>query len=82
LGLSHCPTAHFAVHGVDEAKARLLKSLSGEACPERDIVAVNAGAALYVTGVADGLGSGLQIAMDVINSGAALAKVEQLAKFG
>ncbi|MBI5329246.1 MAG: anthranilate phosphoribosyltransferase [Betaproteobacteria bacterium] len=80
FGLDRCETSHFRVDK-ESAKARLLLSLSGAPNHERDIVALNAGAALYVSGVADGLGAGVQLALDAIGSGAARAKLEQLAAF-
>ncbi len=49
-----------------------------EAGPRRDIVAVNAGAALYVAGAAPSLYEGTQIAQRVLQSGAALAKLNEL----
>ncbi len=45
-----------------------------------DIVALNAGAALYVAGVVDALPAGVALARDVIDSGEALARLEALAQ--
>ena len=49
--------------------------------PERDIVALNAGAAIYVAGIADDLAEGVAIAEDVIGSGLARVKLTELAAF-
>ena len=46
-----------------------------------DMVALNAGAALYVAGKADSLKAGVALAQQVIASGAALEKMQQLAQF-
>jgi anthranilate phosphoribosyltransferase len=46
----------------------------------RDIVAFNAGAAIYVAGLADSIAAGVARALEVIASGAARAKLEQLAR--
>jgi len=60
--------------------ARLVREvLSGAATPRRDIVLVNAAAALWVAGAAD-LGAGLAQARASIDSGAALAKLSALAE--
>ncbi|MEO9655847.1 anthranilate phosphoribosyltransferase [Marinomonas sp.] len=53
----------------------------GEVNPARDIVALNAGAAIYVCGVADSLAEGVIIAEDVIGSGMAKIKMSELASF-
>jgi anthranilate phosphoribosyltransferase len=49
--------------------------LAGERGPARDIVALNAAAALTVAGLADDLSDGLQHAADSIDSGKASAKL-------
>jgi len=46
--------------------------------PARDIVALNAGAAIYVAGIADDLVEGVAIAEDVIGSGLAGIKLTEL----
>ena len=47
--------------------------------PARDIVALNAGAAIYVAGLAPSLEAGVKKAVEVIASGAARAKLDALA---
>ena len=79
FGLGRCASDFFAVTGVEDSKARLEKALAGPACPERDIVALNAGAALYVSGIATSLGEGITRAAEAIQSGAARAKLQGLA---
>lgn len=66
---------------VEESKALLLAALEGRAPAARDIVAFNAGASLYVSGVADSLASGVERALEVIASGAARAKLDDLVRF-
>jgi len=44
----------------------------------RDIVLLNAGAALYAANVVDSMAAGITRAREVIDSGAAKAKLEQL----
>ncbi|MBL7156703.1 MAG: anthranilate phosphoribosyltransferase [Candidatus Omnitrophica bacterium] len=45
---------------------------------KRDIVTLNAGAAIYITGIADTLRDGIKKAKESIDSGAALEKLEKL----
>jgi anthranilate phosphoribosyltransferase len=52
--------------------------LDGETGPHRDIVCLNAGAALVVAGRADDLGDGVEQARASIDSGAAAAVLERL----
>lgn len=82
FGLASCASAFFAVEGVEDSKARLAKALAGPACPERDIVALNAGAALYVSGVVTSLAEGVARATESIASGGARDKLAALAAFG
>ena len=55
--------------------------LSGRPGPQRDIVLVNAAAALVAAGKAPGIQEGMELAKHSIDSGAAAAKVKQLAAF-
>ena len=82
LGLSTAAPSEVAA-GSDarENAALLLAVLDGERGPRRDIVLANAAAALLVAGVADTLPDGVARAADLIDSGAARAKVEALRAF-
>ncbi|MDP2998159.1 MAG: anthranilate phosphoribosyltransferase [Bryobacterales bacterium] len=55
--------------------------LNGERGPRRDIVLVNAAAALVVAGKARDFGEGMALAAASIDSGAARAKLDQLIRF-
>ena len=46
--------------------------------PAKDIVCLNAGAAIYVAGLVDGLAAGVSRAAEVISSGQAAKKLKQL----
>ncbi|UTA48593.1 anthranilate phosphoribosyltransferase [Simiduia sp. 21SJ11W-1] len=46
-----------------------------------DIIALNAGAAIYVSGVADSIAQGVAMAQDAIGSGLAREKIQELAAF-
>jgi len=54
--------------------------LDGERGPRRDIVLVNAGAALWVAGAVPGLAEGLVMARESIDSGAASARLASLVR--
>ena len=69
-----------SLKGGDAAKnARIVKAvLSGEAGPPRDVVLLNAGAALFVAGAADTVKAGIAKAADAIDSGAAMDVLNKL----
>ena len=69
------------VRSPEEAKARLLAVLDNTQGAAHDIVALNAGAAIYVGGLAKTLEAGVKMATRVIASGEAKAKLEQLIAF-
>jgi len=52
--------------------------LEGKSGAAQDIVVLNAGAALYVSGAADSVRDGVALARQAINSGRALGKLEEL----
>ncbi|MDV7401179.1 hypothetical protein RZS08_57715, partial [Arthrospira platensis SPKY1] len=57
--------------------AMLLGVLDNQPGPARDIVALNAGVALYAANVADSMAAGIRLADEALSSGAAKAKLEQ-----
>ncbi len=65
----------------EENAERLLALLGGEVGPLADIVALNAGAALYVAGQAPSIAEGVVQARAVLASGAAHAKLQALKSF-
>jgi anthranilate phosphoribosyltransferase len=65
------------VANVEESKAMLLGALDNRLGAPRDIVALNAGASIYVCGQAATLADGVEKAFEMIVSGAARAKVEE-----
>jgi anthranilate phosphoribosyltransferase len=76
VGLKNSETSALRVSGVEQSKAMVLSALADEPGPARDIVALNAGAAIYVAGLAPTLASGVQKALTVIASGAARRKLD------
>lgn len=64
------------------ASAMMIQALlKGETGPAADIVALNAGAAIYVAGKSDSLQQGVEMAVEQLKSGAAANKLEQLVAF-
>jgi anthranilate phosphoribosyltransferase len=69
------------VANVDESKAVLLATLDNQSGPARDIVALNAGASIYVAGLADTLADGVGKAFELIASGAARQSLARFVAF-
>lgn len=63
-----------------ENAAIIRRLLGGEKGPKRDILLINAAAALYVGKKADDLKAGIRLAGEMIDSGAALAKLDAFIK--
>ncbi|HVW33517.1 MAG TPA: anthranilate phosphoribosyltransferase [Acidimicrobiia bacterium] len=69
------------VGGDPDTNARLARAiLDGETGPKRDIVVLNSAAALVAAGVAPDLASGLEAAVDSLDSGRAAAALDGLVK--
>lgn len=78
FGLPLHAHATISVDNADESKVMVLDVLSGKTGAARDIVLLNAGAAIYVAGIANSHQEGIALAAQSIDSGAALQKLEQL----
>ncbi len=79
MGFTRVPTRELAVADAMESRARVLEALENREGPARDVVALNAGAALYVAGVAGSVGEGIALARKALASGAARAKLDAFA---
>lgn len=66
------------IQNAEQSKAMVMSVLNGEAGAPREIVLLNAGAAIYVAGIAKTLKEGIEKAIEMIDSKAALAKLEAL----
>ncbi len=64
---------------VADSHRLVMNALNGVPGPEADIVALNAGAAIYVSGIADSLEAGIQAARDVMSSSEAAQRLSALA---
>ena len=80
-GLAPAPLAALCVGGVPEAATALRAVLAGERGPRREVVCLNAAAALVVSGVAGDLREGARLAAAVIDRGAAAEVLARLVAF-
>ena len=79
LGIARVELAEIA-GGTPEENAAIVRAvLGGETGPARDVVVLNAGAAILAGGGAHDLGAGVERARETIDSGAALGVLERLA---
>jgi len=78
FGLGLHELASIKVSDAHASKAMILDVLSGKAGAARDIVLLNAGAAIYVSGIAASLQAGIVIAADMLDNGKAMQKLQQL----
>lgn len=78
FGLSTHLLKEIQIQNAEESKAMILGVLNGQQGAARDIVLMNAGAAIYVAGITTSLQAGIESAAQMIDSKAALAKLEAL----
>ncbi len=82
FGLRRTPIDHLRGGNAEDNAVIIREVLTGERSDAaRDLVAVNAGAALFIASQAATLQDGVKLALEVINAGAAWRKVEQLRDF-
>ena len=81
LGLALHALKDIQIQNAEESKAMILAVLNGKPGAARDIVLMNAGAAIYVSGLVDTMQAGIDKAAVVIDSGAALEKLHQLISY-
>ena len=78
FGFQMVGTRALQVENPEASRSMLLGVLDGQTGPARDIVLLNAGAALYAADVAASIADGIERARQAIDSGAAKAKLGQL----
>jgi anthranilate phosphoribosyltransferase len=76
-GLQMTGSRNLKVAGPVESTSKVMEALNGLPGAAYNIVALNAGTALYAAGVAASIGEGLELARATIESGAARAKLRQ-----
>ena len=77
FGIAMAATRNLKVDNVEQSKAMLLSALNNEPGLPLEIVALNAGAAIYVAGVADSIKDGIDLARARIADGSAMHKLQQ-----
>jgi anthranilate phosphoribosyltransferase len=81
FGLPMVSTRQLRVETPEQSRSMVLDVLAGKPGPARDIVCLNAGAALYAANVAPSIAAGLALAQQAIDSGAAQAKLAALVAY-
>lgn len=81
FGISPSELSTIRVHDSESSKVMMLGALSNRSGPARDILVLNAGAAIYAAGLADSHQSGVHLALQTIATGAAKAKLDQFIAF-
>lgn len=81
FGLPQVAACDMVVNGRDEAVGLLMEALHGRHAGAAAIVALNAGAAIYVAGLAKNMASGVEKAQSAIASGQAVAKLNDYIRF-
>lgn len=78
FGLKPAPLNAIQVTDANSAKTMLLGVMDNQDGAARDIVLLNAGAAIYVAGLSDSLENGVKRAGEVVASGLAKSKLQEL----
>ncbi len=80
FGLAMMSNRSLRVETAEQSKAMLLAALNNEPGTPRNIVALNAGAALYAANLSDSIGDGIRLAQETLASGAARAKLDDFVR--
>ena len=78
FGLPVAPLTEITVNSAAGSLAMINAVLDNTTCAARDIVLLNAGAALCVAGVANDLATGVELARHTVEAGAARRKLQEL----
>ncbi|MGE4595108.1 MAG: anthranilate phosphoribosyltransferase [Gammaproteobacteria bacterium] len=77
FGLSVGNLDDIAANGATDSLAMINDAFAGKQGAAKDIVALNAGAAIYVSGLADSLKTGVEKANQILSNGGAQRKLEE-----
>lgn len=78
FGMETAPLDTLRVGSAEESLAMIRAVFADQSGPARDIVCLNAGAAIYVAGCADSLAAGIEVAASAISSGKAAEVLDNL----
>jgi anthranilate phosphoribosyltransferase len=79
FGLATAPLESITARDAAESGRMFLSVLRGEHGPGRDVVLLNAAAALFVAGRVGSIAEGVKLAAESVDTGNALGKFEELA---
>jgi anthranilate synthase/phosphoribosyltransferase len=79
-GMEYCTLEELTGGNLKKNAEIVLSVLEGEKGPKRDIVVLNAAAAIYLSGKAEDFASAIEIAHETIDSGKAMAKLTELTR--
>ncbi len=80
FGIATSKIKELVVNGVEKSAKRILSVLNNEDSPSKNIVLLNSGAAIYLSGKADSIKEGLKLAENSISSKRALTSLNKLKK--
>ncbi|MFA7522864.1 MAG: anthranilate phosphoribosyltransferase [Halothiobacillaceae bacterium] len=78
FGIARQSLDQLIVNGPEQSVERVRAALGGEPGPVSDMIALNAGAAIYVADLAEDLAAGVAMAQRLLAEGRGLEKLEQL----
>lgn len=81
FGLTPCPLEALVCATPEDSRRDALAVLDGAAGPKSDWTVLNAGVALWIAGKAKDMKEGVGMAREAVRSGAAKAKLNQIAEF-
>jgi anthranilate phosphoribosyltransferase len=81
FGLERAPAEALGGGSAADNVAITRAILSGESGPRRSVTLLNAGAGIYAADAAGSFAEGIRIAEEIVDSGQALAKIDELASF-
>jgi anthranilate phosphoribosyltransferase len=80
FGLAMASSRQLRVENAEDSRRILLATLDNQPGPARDIVALNAGAALYAANLVGSIAEGVAVAHKTLASGAARAKLDEFVR--
>jgi anthranilate phosphoribosyltransferase len=81
LGLEKYSIQEIQGGSAEENKRIILNIFNGEMGPKRDVVVLNSAAGLYVANKVNSLEEGINFAQEIIDSGKAMKKLEEMIEF-
>ncbi|PNR99160.1 anthranilate phosphoribosyltransferase [Petrotoga miotherma DSM 10691] len=81
LGLKKCIIQEIQGGSAEENRRIILNIFNGEMGPKRDVVVLNSAAGLYVANKVNSLEKGISYAQEIIDSGKAMKKLEEMVEF-